>query len=173
MLEKKAWDTNKAWNFKKVLKANSLLNDIANEILIQNLSPYERFLAAESWVTNFKYTSEREDEPHWVSRRAVEILNGNKIVCVGYASLLEILCKKIDIPCVQIMEGFTDVNHMKNLVKIDEKYNIHGVFVSDPTAVSKAGDKDYEKSYFHHLIPVNIKYNDGVILKEEPLKNVV
>ena len=34
------------------------------------------------------------------SRNLVKVLNGDKIVCIGYASMLAELCKRIDIPCI-------------------------------------------------------------------------
>ncbi len=159
------WKTAEAWEFPQVLKANLTLNDIASEILRQGLSPYERFLAAYSWASSFRYKAEEEGERSYISRSVINVLSGDKIVCVGFAKLLETMCDRLGIPCALTNETYPDAGHLRAMVRIDDdKYNIHGVYFTDPTFGARKSDVEHEKDYFHYLTPMNLSLTkDGKI----------
>mgnify|MGYP003293647335 CR=1 FL=1 len=61
------------------------------------LSPFEKFMIAYEYVTNYVY-NEDGDMWHRTTSHWVPVLEGDKIVCVGYASLLQALCDRIFSP---------------------------------------------------------------------------
>lgn len=112
-----------------------------NEIKNKKLSPFERFLCAYDFVTTKIYKEESKFEPVETSRNLIEILNGDKIVCVGYANMLCNILSRLGIPCTTQTEVCYDtvekdfVNHMVCLIRLeDPKYKIRGIYQSDPTA---------------------------------------
>ncbi|MBQ2872817.1 MAG: hypothetical protein IJE89_02335 [Bacilli bacterium] len=130
------------------LKEDEKLEALIKPIKESNLSPYEKYIAVYNIVKQFKpYKENKEDKEQ--SRNIRYILNNEYMVCVGYAKLLNILLAKVGIPCRKISvgvdisydDGFskedkpTEIeSHARNIVKIDDdKYNIHGIFVADPT----------------------------------------
>lgn len=124
------------------------LESLIKTVKDANLSPYEKYLAVYNIVKQFKpYKENQEDKEQ--SRNIRYILNNEYMVCVGYSKLLKILLDKVGIPSYKFSigvdisydEGYTkedkptDISsHARNIIKIDdEKYNIHGIFVADPT----------------------------------------
>jgi hypothetical protein len=145
-----------SWGFEKVLNANLKVNNIVNQIKNSDCSPYEKYLQAYSWVTQFMYTKEPKGEPYNLSRRMVDVLNGDFIVCMGYCSLLKAMLDKLNIPSVIERVFFKNSWHARLLVNMmDYKHNINGYFVSDPTQDAKL-PLDLYKKYAHHLIPINL-----------------
>lgn len=117
-----------------------------------NLSPLERYLFAYNVVKKYKkYKENNEDKRQ--SRNVYELLDNDYMVCVGYASLLIDLLGKLGITCKDYGDGVNigfDKNknedmvatenistyggHARVEVKIDDdKYNIHGIYIADPT----------------------------------------
>ena len=148
------------WEFNQVLNANLTLNKVVNTIQNANLSPYEKFLAAYSFVTKFVYASEEDNQPGYLSRKLVPILQSGKIVCVGFDQMLVTMLKQLDIPFMPIIVQTKDKesSHKISAVKIiDSKYGINGVFITDPTsdAYKPKEDVAHLKSYFFHLLPIN------------------
>lgn len=130
------------------LKDNEILEKIIIPIKESNLSPYEKYLAVYNIVKQFKpYKANHEDSKK--SRNLHYILHNEYIVCVGFSTLLTSLLDKINIPSMIITtdidtsydDGFTIENitvnndgHARNLIKLDDdKYNIHGIYIADPT----------------------------------------
>ena len=66
------------------------------------LSPYEKYLYAYNLVTKYIYHEAEPDkkEDKHVSRYLIPILNGDRIVCVGYAAMLREICVRCGIPCI-------------------------------------------------------------------------
>lgn len=105
-----------------------VINSIKNN---KNLSVYEKYLYAYDIVTSFVYHEVDKGKSKTWSRQLIPILNGDRIVCVGYAAMLTELCKRLEIPCVS---KCVNKDHQICFVRIDDdKYNIHGIYVSDPT----------------------------------------
>ena len=146
------------YDFEKVCFANNKLNSWADEINNlkingKNLSPLEKFYIAYSYITRFDYKDSQVDS--YESRNLINVLNSNKIVCVGYAQMLKSLCTLLEINCeVQIIVfDKDDLNHMNCMVSIkDEKYGVDGVFYSDPCFDSSTNGR---VSFSHALISYN------------------
>ncbi len=118
-----------------------------------NLSPLEKFLYAYNITAKFKKYKENNENKN-ESRSLYEIMDGEYMVCVGYATLLNDLLNKLGIESgdysvtvdvgldevsndalvldddVLIEEGF----HERSIVHlVDPKYGIDGIYISDPT----------------------------------------
>ncbi len=163
----KVVDVSDCWNFEKVLNANFTLNNIANDINKQDLTSYERYLAAYAYVNNYIYTMDKTTNP---VDRVVEIINGGTISEAGYATLLKHLCQRVNIPCVTHNVFYKDEAgvdfHIRNIVKIkDHKYKINGIYLADPTLDSKNPNAKYsfEKSFYYHLMPLTVKFDTSQI----------
>lgn len=138
------------FTLEEALNASRHINDVVETIKNarvqgRELSPYEKFMYAYSYVTNRVYTKEGEKEDSAKSRSLISVLNGDKIVCVGFANLLSTLCKRLDIPCT-LMPACTEenkdgkkefTNHLACAVRIEDPlYKLSGIYYSDPTADS-------------------------------------
>ena len=110
----------------------------------REFSPLEKFIYAYELVTSFEYqkSDDATIDDRMNSRNLVKVLNGDKIVCIGYASMLAELCKRIGIPCIVQLavdgvgepENFNSINHAICKVFIDDKvYDFNGMFNSDPS----------------------------------------
>lgn len=153
--------------FKEDKKIENLVSNIKNS----NLSPLEKFIAVYNIVKNIKPYKENEEKKE-EARYLRYILDNDYIVCVGYARLLVELLDKIGINatdysvCVDVSydEGFTLeeknvllVGHARVIVNMDDdKYNIHGLYVSDPT-----WDNNQEKNLLNNsLLPFDSMQRD-------------
>ncbi len=132
--------------YKKVqVKLDEMIKDVKDS----NLSPYEKYIAVYNMVTRFR---KYKESPFFAdeSRQLLYILFGKYIVCSGYVRLLDILLDRVGIKTTKqlyvdmdssYMDGFnleekvvTKDGHMRLLVNLDDdKYNIHGIYIADPT----------------------------------------
>ena len=155
------------------IKLNSLVEPIKNS----NLSPYEKYLAVYNIVKQFKEYKENKLEPY-KAREIKEILKNEYMVCVGYANLLTILLDKINIPCISISAVVEDqsytsflplkdrplvlAGHERNLIKIDDdKYNIHGIYIADPTF-----DNDINADLYNNASVTYDKFKESNLLEK-------
>ena len=157
-----------------------ILNIIIEEVNNQDLSPLEQYMYLYNVVKLFKEYKESEDNKQ--SARVSEYtLENEYMVCVGYASLLDELVKKLNNPNIKTNRLSVKVDgdgHERLLVNInDPKYDINGVYISDPTwdCVSyykkeRIGDEvrtDYTKpisdvdKYVHFLLTKEEVSSDG------------
>ncbi|MBQ8425677.1 MAG: hypothetical protein IJX17_06610 [Clostridia bacterium] len=161
------------YNFDNVCTANSKINTWADEINNlringRELTPLEKYFVAYSYVTRFDYSESSADL--YNSRNLIKVLNGDKIVCVGYAQMLSSLCDRLGIECKVQTIGFDkpELNHMNCQVTIkDSKYGVNGTFYADPCFDSNSRGKT---SFSHALISYSdipkifvshwIKFND-------------
>ena len=138
------------YNLEEYLEEESKLEKIITPIRNSNLSPLEKYLAIYDIVKKFKPYKDN-DENQQKSRNLKYILEDNNdyIVCVGFANLLKELLNRVNIPstCIHVdvdssyngkytQEEITinNLGHTRNLVKIDDnKYHIHGYYISDST----------------------------------------
>ena len=118
-----------------------------------NLSPYEKYLYAYNVAKKYKQYKEN-NENKGKSRNLYNILDGEFMVCVGYATLLGDLLTKLGIESaplsVSIDIGYDKVpddamvipddvavqsaGHARLRVHlVDPKYNIDGIYFADPT----------------------------------------
>lgn len=148
--------TNSRASVEDLLLAYNKLDAVLDSIKALKLSPYENLLMAYNYVTTFKY---KEDERYCAYSRALEhVLNSDKIVCVGYANLMYVLLKNLDIPCTTISEWVirdgSVSGHMVNAVHlVDKKYNIDGYYYLDACWDSIYDYRDLWKMYNFCLLP--------------------
>ena len=144
------------------LEEEKKLDDLVKDIKNKNLSPLEKYIFVYNIVKNFKpYKENNEDKDQ--ARNIRYILNNDFIVCVGYAKLLVTLLDKVGIDATELSvevdisydDGFTLeektallAGHQRVIVSIDDpKYNIHGLYISDPT-----WDNDLSKNYLNNSL---------------------
>lgn len=114
---------------------NQLL-ETKSKIINEKMSPYEKFLAAYQYAISFpfKFHSNMGSADNFISGKL-----GGKI-CEDYCSFIrELLCNEesIDLSIISfktIINNCSISDHAELIVRIDDnKYNIHGIYVSDPT----------------------------------------
>ncbi len=139
-----------------------------------NMSPFEKYLFAYNIVKKYKEYKENENEKDQ-SRNLYSILDGEYMVCVGYATLLNDLLTKLGISSchysVGVDTGFDKVDkealvipddievnregHARVKVHIvDPKYGIDGIYFADPT-----WDNDMERDTYNFAAMTPSEYN--------------
>lgn len=133
----------------------------------KNLSPFEKYIYAYNITKKFKKYKEKE-KGSLESRNLYDVLMNEYMVCVGFSEMFGDLLNKLGIRNMgmtvnvdisydniknfseqvpleskpQVLEG-----HARRYVYIvDEKYDINGFYISDPT-----WDNDLENDYYNHL----------------------
>lgn len=135
---------------------------ISDEIKKYNLSPVEQIMYAYDYTKNRKY---KKDEENILNSRDLDkVIEGECIVCSGYSNLFNAILRCLNIKAMPILSY--EKNHQRSIVYVqDEKYNIDGVYVFDPTIDRKITDQDdnYINKYNGFLIPYfksHIEYPD-------------
>ena len=146
-------------NYKEKYKLNEYKdNDKKIEEFIEyikksDLTEFEKYIEAYNFVSNYKDVNPtksyfRNDLER--SRSLKYILDNKYIVCVGYSKLLLAILDKLEIPCYMIHTDVYDNikeddksnGHRRLMVKIkDEKYDIDGIYLCDPTFENSLGKK--------------------------------
>lgn len=139
-----------SYNYLEYLKEENKIEEMIAPVRRANLSPLENFLAVYDIVKNYKpYRDNVRLPKDAVILNRILSDNNEFIVCEGFARLLSELLTRVGIPskCVNVYVDISnDRNfkgdrsklrndlHTRNLVKIDDdKYNIHGFYLSDST----------------------------------------
>lgn len=128
----------------------SLLNDY-------DLSPVEKLAFGYDIMKTFKY-KEATNEDVFESREPYKIIKTGNIVCVGYTNMLAEILKGTEgisftdfsVSCYKEDDKTLSGYHSRGLVKVDDdKYDIHGVYVVDPTwdSYKKNGNKRLGNDY--------------------------
>ena len=168
----------------ETLQASSKISNWAKKIngariFGREFSPLEKFIYAYELVTSFSYQKSNDAtlDDRMDSRNLVKVLNGDKIVCIGYASMLAELCKRIGIPCIVQLavdgvdekEDFKSINHAICKVYINDlMYDCNGMFNSDPSKDSSKASLG--KTINHALLTdeeLNILYSGKIKLAGE------
>ncbi len=169
-------------------KMYSKLYEIIDFILHYNLSPIEQVLLVYDIVKANVYTKETKNQDTSISRDLNKIVNSDKIVCVGFANLIDFLLSNLNFKTKLIRVGYKDKNstHRRNCIYLeDSKYKINGIFFMDATWDSKK-DENYIDNYSYFLKPLRffsfINKNEYIISpksfefaqksKEELLKHI-
>ena len=158
---------NNGYNYSltEYLSEETKLEHLVAPIRKCNLSPLEKYLAVYDIVKSFKpYKDNEEDKRQSRELRYILKDDNEYIVCVGFARLLLELLNRIEIPCkylhVDVDDSYENkysndnlninfVGHARNLIKIDDdKYNIHGIYLSDSTF----DNKKERNIYLHSLL---------------------
>ncbi len=142
-----------AYPLEEVFSANKSLDEICDYIknatkIDDNgnkvpLTVFEKYMLAYHYVTQKIYKAENSDEQTGTSRNYIPILNGDKIVCVGYVDLLMQICNRVfeygEVKIQPIRLDSTKNNltegclHRRCMVFIkDDEYNICGTYTCDP-----------------------------------------
>lgn len=142
--------------YKSFYQMYSKLIEIIEFIKHYNLSTLEKVMLAYDIVKANKYKKENNNEEYGISRNLNEIVNNDKIVCVGFSNLIDFILNNLGIVCNTITLGYKDkqTGHERNYVHIkDDKYNINGIFFLDATWDSKNND-NYLDNYNYFLKPL-------------------
>lgn len=168
------------YSLTETLSAQLQIDEIIDRINKTNASPFEKYLMAYNYVSSRVYKENHENGAR--SRDLIALFNGDDIVCVGYAKLMERICSGIGIEChlqasqISSLDGKELGGHQNNLIYLkDEKYGIDGYYYSDACwdAVSKNEPEKRTLNYcliplsdkdkFKHVkleIDENVKFND-------------
>ena len=129
------------------------INNIVSEIEKYDLSELEKIMYAYDLVRDRVYTRESDKESKSVSRDLSSVLFGDKIVCAGYVAIFNAVLKGLGINAIDYIlykKDNSKTGHVRSMVQVkDDKYNVNGVFLFDPTWDSKknSNDKNYLTSY--------------------------
>ena len=163
-------DSNK-YTLDELKAEDKLLDLMVRDIKDSKYSPFEKYIAVYNIVKKFKDYLENENDKT-ASRKISKLLNNEYMVCVGYANLLIELLGRVGINAygydvavdTSYDNGFTQeeiptslAGHERVIVDIsDDKYNISGYYVSDPT-----WDNDLTKDYYNHALMTFDKTSTG------------
>ena len=161
-----SFDGEKLLSLDQIIKDDEFLDYCVQNIKNSDMSPFEKYLAIYDIVKNFKqYKKRPDDRALQESRNLYMILNNNYMVCAGYARLLETLLKRIGIDATFLISSKyrDDFQHAIVALKIkDEKYNLDGVYLSDPTDDNPQFTSIREVNHYHGIL---------FRLKDTPLKD--
>lgn len=138
-------------NYISILDYEKTVNEIEKisaKIEKYDLSPLEQLIFAYDLVRDRVYVRESVDEDSTKSRDLTSVLLGDKIVCVGYANILDKVLLNIGFNSMMyhIWSNKNKCGHMRNIVHlVDEKYGIDGAFFLDTTHDRK---KNYDDLSF-------------------------
>lgn len=143
-------------SYKEFYSMFSKLNEIITFVKYYNLSPLETIMLIYDIVKANEYKKENENESYGLSRNLNEIVNNDKIVCVGFSNLLDFLLNNLGFDCgtVTLKYEGSKIGHERNYVYLhDDKYNIHSLLFLDATGDSKKID-NYIDNYYFFLKPL-------------------
>ena len=170
------------------LKYEKILYEMV--VYAKDLSPFERYIYAYNITKQFKKYKESENSL-LDSRLLYRLINNDYIVCVGFSKLFGDLLNKLGIKSRELSTGVDnsyvgvkndavdiidnevvefDLHSRRYVHLIDEKYNIDGFFISDPT-----WDNDLEKDYYNHMIMTNSEVTNAknyIELRKDDIFNV-
>ena len=130
-------------------KTQTIIRNIVNEIKQYNFSPIEQIMYLYDKVRERKYVKEGKNDSYTESRDLTKVLTGDKIVCVGYANIIDAVIRMLNFSTFMnyIKHKNKDVGHVLNAIYVkDEKYDINGIFYFDVTWDSK---KDNTNNYLY------------------------
>ena len=134
------------------IQTQSIINNIVKYIKQFNFSPMEKIMCAYDIVRERIYKKEDENEHQSTSRDLTSVLLGDKIVCLGYSEIFNIILNKLDIKsdivALENKYNLRNPGHARNIAYVkDDKYNIDGVYYFDTTGDSKL--KETDNNYFN------------------------
>lgn len=120
-----------------ICQVDQFIDNYAKDIKKRNLSPFEKVMAAYTTVVkSFEY---KEGPEECDARNIYGMFAEDSAVCVGYVDffneLLEVTGIESTPKWVSVKkEGRENGSHYQSVVRIDDdKYDIHGTYVFDPT----------------------------------------
>ena len=155
-------------SLKQYLDMNKIITFFYNSIQNYNYTNFEKVLYAYDIVKSYKYAKEDHSEDYRVSRALHQVIYGEKIVCTGYATLFSALLSRLNIKnsvySTSVLTSDEKVEGHRRVVVniIDDKYNISGIFICDPTWDSrKSMDIKYNQlnRYTYFMLPIEKSFN--------------
>ena len=143
-----------------IINKNRIYNAIIAETKRLELSPLETYIYLYDIVKFFKkYKGEPKKEIPELSRKSEFILFGEYIVCAGYTRIIAELVELINNPKLTAIEYVCreteESRHARLIVAMDDrKYNVKGMYSSDPTfdSVQNVEDPLSIDKYDHCLL---------------------
>lgn len=149
-------------------KTEQTMYTFLSPIKDKDYSPFEKFIYVYNMTKRFKKYKEVDENNNldikFQSRNLHEILFNNYMVCVGYAEMFIDFLNKIGIHATEESisvavnkegEELATDGHARVISHIvDQKYNIDGYYVSDPT-----WDNSIEYDFYNHLVLTSKEVN--------------
>lgn len=131
--ELKFYTGNEISSKKQILKANSIIDSIVNDLKTCSLSPYEKLIYVRKLLTEKPYLYENDS-----SQDIYSALTSRQAVCVSYSLIFKAIFDELNNPNikvnVQIYNNSNSVYHALNNVYVnDDKYKIEGYYDCDLT----------------------------------------
>ena len=171
------------WNLEQVINANMKIDKYVEEIRRLNLTPFEAMIFIHKIASNFVYNNDKTVTADH-SSTLVGVLNGDKIVCQGYATLVKAIVDRLQLKGLSAeINGFQCTKndnsiyfHANNLIHInDEKYGVNGVYLEDSCWDCRNDINSQRRGLLHCLYPIQdissiIKFKD---IKTIHVKNAI
>jgi len=146
----------------QVVDAYANANEILKNLKQMDLSPFEKLLIVQNYVTSRLYTENEKDSS--ASRSIYKVLTGQDIVCVGYSALMQYMLKELGVTSYTVRSTIRDEKgdklggHQSLVVVLrDKKYGVYGCYYMDATWDShKQGEEPFLK-YNFTLVPLKDK----------------
>jgi len=128
------------------------LKKIVSEIP-EDLSPLEIIKHAYDYVKAREYKNVPGNPKSLLSRNLSSSLLGDYIVCAGFTKIFNAILKEFNIKCTEYHFKIESNNaHSVSIVNInDDKYDIHGLYIFDPSADSYVLGQKNETKYKHFM----------------------
>ena len=146
-------------------KVNERLDSLIKEI-DDSMSPFEKYTYIYNLVRKYKQYKVIDQSEVFDLKQLLEnknqscnlkyILDSEYMDCKGFSFLLQTLLNKVGIESTDFgvyvnMPDGSKAGHARTIINLDDdKYNIHGIFISDPTWDSQSKDDSLEYS----LLPI-------------------
>ena len=160
------------FNMYELINAHQRINQMVKVVKDNDLSPLEAICFLYYIVCKSFFYQEDEDNPI-NARSIIGVLNTNKIVCVGYSSLIKAMVDKLENKNLKaetltikiidsdekenVMSGYIEAGggHMQNVIIIkDDKYQVEGAYILDATYDSKTERFKTGKGFANFMFPV-------------------
>ncbi len=168
-------------NLKKLKDIIEKIDNIVLKINKQPLSPFEKAMYAYDLVRDRKYKKAINEDNNAISRELPYVLFEEEIVCLGFANIYNCVLQKLGINsevCILMSKTDEKKGHARNVMYLkDDKYDIEGVYFSDPTFDSKKNNNDFLYSYRNFCKPYLFfkkkKYVDGYELLLDDFEGLI
>ena len=158
-----------------LIKTQNIIDDSINRVRKYSFSPIEQIMYLYDFVRDRVYIRENNNDNYTESRDLTKVLLGDKIVCLGYARLFDILLKRLGFSTsiYYIRRSDGRGGHARNIIYVkDDKYDIDAVFYFDTTWDSKVNGNKFLYSYRYFCKNKNFfeeiqngKYKDETLLE--------
>jgi len=126
-------------------KTVEIIYGVVDQIRTYHLSPLEEIMYAYDFARDRIYIEEEKFEQPSTSRDLTSVLLGNKIVCVGYAKILDVVLNCLGYTSAVYKIRTINCYHAINIVYLkDDTYNLNGIYFFDPTADRKIKESSNE-----------------------------